>query len=652
MRPIARPEPAAPPPGISSNHPIDRFVNARIAEAHLSPAPQADRRTLIRRLSYDLTGMPPSADDVDAFLSDPSPSAFENLVERLLASPAYGERWGRHWLDVVRYADTCGNASDYPVPQLRLYRDWVIRAVNSDMPYDQFLKEQIAGDLISARSPEERRDRVIATGYLALARRFAGKAGAAHLTIEDTIDNLSKAFLGVTLACARCHDHKFDAFTTRDYYALYGFFSSTRYPYPGAEGDPKQSGLTPLIAPAAVEELLAPHKSLVAGTEADLKQWETQHKELAAKATEGDSKKQLEEITLRIAETKKKLAGLSSQEPVVPDAYAVTDAQDPADARIQNRGEPKNLGDSVRRGFPAVLGGQELDRNATGSGREALADWVASASNPLTARVMVNRIWLHHFGRGIVATPNDFGKQGTAPTHPELLDYLASEFIRSGWSLKAMHRLILSSDTWKRSCGEDPAPGETDPLNSLLARQNRRRLDAESLRDTLLHVSGDLLPGPAPEHPFPARHTWRWTQHNPFRESYDSRHRSVYLMQARLKKNDFLSLFDGPDPSASTGMRPLTTTPLQALFAMNHPLVHNAAANIAARTAGTPDQNNRITQIYRILFQRNPASSELANAGTFLDRYARVLRDSHSGDAPWAALSRSLICSNELLFLD
>ncbi len=645
------------PPNLSlapGTSPIDQLVQSRLAAAGLQPAPRADRRTLIRRASYTLTGLPPSPEDVDAFASDTSPDAFSKLVERLLASPSYGERWGRHWLDVVRYADTCGNASDYPVPQLRLYRDWVISALNADIPYDQFLREQIAGDLLHQGSVRERASGIIATGYLALARRFAGKAGAPHLTIEDTIDNLSKAFLGITLSCARCHDHKFDPLTMRDYYALYGFFSSTRYPYPGAEGDTKQSDFIPLIEPTEIEALLAPHKAAVMTAEAELKALEQKLKEITDPVGTSAPTTEIDELKKCIADAKKRLTDLTGEAPLIPDAYAVTDAAKSADAPIQNRGEPKNLGEVVRRGFPAVLGGMTLPDDSNGSGRAALAAWITSPTNPLTARVMVNRIWLHHFGRGIVATPNDFGKQGTAPSHPELLDFLSAEFIRSGWSLKAMHRLILHSETWQQSALSRSDSIEKDPQNALFSRQSRTRLDAESLRDTLLHLAGELENGPAPEHPFPHRRTWKWTQHNPFSASYDSKHRSIYLMQARLKKNPFLSLFDGPDPSAATGTRSLTTTPLQALFALNHPLVHETAAALAKRTASIPMSNDRITALHRILFQRDPIASETSAALGFLDRYRELLAQpaTEIPEPAWTALARSLLSRNELLFLD
>jgi hypothetical protein len=649
FKPVARPV----LPESSASNPVDSLILAKLASSGLTPAPRADRRSLIRRASYTLTGLPPSPEEVDLFAADESPDAFARLIDRLLENPKYGERWGRHWLDVVRYADTCGNASDYPVPQLHLYRDWVVSAFNNDMPYDRFLREQIAGDLCSTGSVAERSPSLIATGYLALSRRFAGKAGAPHLTIEDTIDNLGKAVLGITLSCARCHDHKFDPFTLKDYYALYGFFSSTRYPYPGAEGDTKQSDFVPLMEPSEIDALLAPHKAAVAQAEQTLKSLEQQLKDLP-NADSPENKTTSDGLKTQVADAKKKLAELTATAPLIRDAYAVADAKETGDARIQNRGEPKNLGDVVRRGFPAVLGGMTLPDQAHGSGRDTLAQWITGSANPLTARVMVNRIWQHHFGRGIVGTPNDFGKQGSPPTNPELLDFLASEFVRKGWSMKAIHRIILTSETWQRSSTPPHGSDTIDPLNTLHAFHSRTRLDAESLRDTLLHLSGELQSGPPPEHPFPARNTWKWTQHNPFSASYDSKHRSIYLMQARLKKNAFLALFDGPDPSAATGIRSLTTTPLQALFALNHPLIHDTASSIAKRTAAFSTPSERVSATYRIVFQRAPDTHEQSVAEQFFSKY-RELASSPNAETPedaWPAFTRSLLSSNELLFLD
>jgi hypothetical protein len=637
--------------------PVDHFILARLEAAGVAPAPVADKRTLLRRVTFDLTGLPPTPEEMNAFLADASPQAFERVVDRLLASPRYGERWGRHWLDVARYADTCGNASDYPVPQAHRYRDWIIRAFNRDMPYDQFLRDQIAGDLIPS-DDAERLERITATGYLAIARRFGGnRMGEHHLTLEDTIDNLGRTVLGVSISCARCHDHKFDPFTMSDYYGLYGIFSSTRYPFPGAEVGREQQDFVPLLSPAEIEKLLKPHREKVAAAEAKVKALEAAEAE-AKKAPDGpDKKSHLDEAAKALADARKERAAVQEKAPVIPSAYAVVDAK-PANAKIHLRGDPKRLGDEVPRHFPAVLGGHELPKDGASSGRLQLAEWLTDPKNPLTARVMVNRIWQHHFGRGIVPTPNDFGRQGKAPTHPELLDFLASRFIESGWSIKAMHKLILLSKTWQLASTDVPESAKLDPTNDLFWRFSRRRLDAESIRDALLFVSGTLDERPAGPHPFPPPKTWGFTQHAPFVAVYETRQRSVYLMQQRLRKHPYLALFDGADPSSSTGVRLPSTTPLQALFLMNDPLAHDVAAKFAERlSASAPEPSPRLALAYQLAFSRLPTQEEQEECIEFLQRYrdrltAPKIPVSEVEARTWAAFSRALLCANEFIFVD
>jgi mono/diheme cytochrome c family protein len=636
---------------------IDQFLLARWESAGLVPAADADPRTLLRRAAFDLTGLPPDPAWMNEYLADPSPKAFAVAVDRLLDSPRYGERWGRHWLDVVRYADTSGNASDYPVPQAHRYRDWVIRAVQRDMPYDDFLRRQIAGDLLPAASPAERQENVIATGYLAIARRFGGsRFGEHHLTIEDAIDNLGKAVLGATVSCARCHDHKFDPFTVRDYYAWYGIFESTRFPFPGAEADKKQADFVPLPSPEEIERLTAPHREKLAAIDVEIKSLEMAEAE-SKKLPDGPEKKAAQDAaTARLMDARKRRAAVANESPVIEDAYSVADGK-AANARVQLRGDPKRLGDEVPRRFLEVLGGQTLPTDSTGSGRRELAEWLVDTANPLTARVFVNRVWLHHFGRGIVATPNDFGVRGQPPTHPELLDHLASNFIRDGWSLKALHRRILLSRSWQlashfEATNEMLANAAKDPTNTLGWRFERRRLDAEAIRDTLLWIGSDLDESPAAAHPFPPRHTWGWTQHNPFVAVYESNRRSVYLMQSRLKRHPYLALFDGPDPSSSTGSRSPSTTPLQALFALNDPLAHRTAANVAARAISGGDSDaTRIDALCRSVWGRPALPEELADCSEFLAGYRQRLAQADDRQT-WAALARALLASNEFLYVD
>ena len=1118
--------------------PIDAFILARLPHRRL--APPADKRTLLRRASYDLIGLPPTAEEADAFEEDASPDAFAKVVERLLASPRYGERWGRHWLDLVRYADTAGETADYPVPVAWRYRNWVIDAFNADKPYDQFLREQIAGDILARSGPRDRyAEQVTATGYLAISRRFGfDSENYHHLTIQDTIDTLGQTVLGLTLGCARCHAHKFDPVSMQDYYALYGIFESTRYAFPGSEQKKKSRSMVPLLpaeeslakwrefdtrvallsrnlekqrqsAPAAVlrslddmdgdfemqvpaaggskgvlvppwvyagpiavaSEAQSPFKNLyalggvgasvAAGTNAyriaqaihpahtrkagrmvhvnlDFRiggskqpaqgahrfwigsphsapavevllsseavavrtdghgqaicaakpdQWQNLQLTLdlesrvvrgsvgapgdaraiperkLAKAWDGvidfvtidsegggrglwpaisvdnlgvqaqplapvsralpapagaagevdfaalsgqlqamlgidggfehqtdgeapgapwnpgpnslvkiragaqspfrnlypagrlgvgmpnsgayngfgqmltnrwkgdktgrlfasfdfrcagvenggdgtwryylghgagsspgielffngrefyrrsgdqrevvqslrvgewyqvqvalnlkertytgtlssvsnraefggqvasgwdgsidytfidsyghiggvkpaldadnfaiseaplkplgaeeielteaeranrqakvaELRRQLEAMAARGEKSKKELERLLADGPVEL-AYAVSEGT-PQNARLQMRGEPDKPGDEVPRGFLEVLGGEKIPEGAAGSGRLELANWLTRADNPLTARVMVNRLWQYHFGQGLVKTPNDFGTRGQPPTHPELLDYLASEFIKRGWSMKAMHRLIMLSSTYQqRGVGSEsvirhpslassaesaPAiePLNTDsPMADSFSPFPRRRLSAEEIRDSILVVSGELDSTPARGHPFPSPTGWGYSQHGPYSAVYDHNQRSVYLMTQRIKRHPFLGLFDGADPNASTAERRATTVPTQALYFLNDPFIHAKSAKLAERVAKLGhDDAERIAAAYRLASSRSPTATERAEALEFLAAYRTELAAAKKENADTlalAALGRVLFGSNEFLTVD
>ncbi len=668
---------------------LDHFTLARMEKAGVAPVPDADPRTVIRRLTFDLIGLPPTAAEVEAFVKDCSAtgnrqSAIGNAVDRLLASPHYGERWGRHWLDVVRYADTCGNASDYPVPQAYKYRNYVIKAFNEDKPYDRFIREQLAGDLLNAKLETPNPELLIAPGYLAIARHFGGGKGETHLTIEDSIENMGRAFLGLSLSCARCHDHKFDPIPATDYYALYGIFSSTTYPHPGSEGMNRPKDLIPLTPKAELEAATKKWKDQIAALDAEIKQAE-QAKAAADKLTDAAEKKTKgAEATAAITAAKAKQKQLSETVPYEL-AYAVADSK-PANARLHVRGDPTRLGEEVPRHFIQVLGGQPLPKDCGNSGRLDLANWITDATNPLTARVLVNRLWQHHFGRGLVATPNDFGTRGQAPTNPELLDFLAQKFMASGWSVKAMHRLMLTSRTWQLASGAEFAPaniasaekrtglaslfsgGKTsvsptelfaknsvkDPNNVLWWRADRRRLDAESIRDALLYVSGDLDESVGGAHPFPPVHTWGFTQHNQFFAVYDNRQRTVYQMQQRLRKHPFLALFDGADPNSSTATREPSTTPLQSLFMMNDKFAHEEAAKFAARVQqGEPDEARQIARAFLALYARPPQPDELRMATDYLASLREKLAARKlPADQAWPSLSRALLGANEFLYVD
>jgi hypothetical protein len=1100
--------------------PVDAFVLNRMQQSGAAPTQPADRRTLIRRVAFDLTGLPPTPAEVTAFLEDRTPDAFSKVVDRLLASPAYGEKWGRHWLDLVRYADTAGETADYPIPSAWRYRNYVIDALNADLPYDQFVREQVAGDLLAAANPDDRfAARTVATGFLALSRRFGfDSENYHHLTIQDTIDTVGQTFLGLSLGCARCHDHKFDPISTRDYYGLYGIFDSSRYPFPGSEQKQRVRALTPLCPPEEAEavweaglqrtqqltsqlaaaqqpipsavlrlttdldgdfELQAPaaggsygvlvppwrytgsvsvtaaaqspfhnvypggsrgaaiaansgpwriwqavrsstnrsaapfslnldlritesggssnsaaaprltlasnsHRQqltlffhagrlLLADGEAGVQlgtwksgewfnlqltlqlstgaltgrigtpessldfqsslfPWEAapDHLELASDAAEGSESAGLEvdhiavrqtqfapvsrefplpsetgagdsiaatareleqaigidgdlelqpaaglpvapwnpgpnsvvrlraesqspfnnhysggeqgfhvpsrseydgfgltiqhlprdadgriyagfdfrvkpesdqspgswryylghgpgnsaavelffsgdwlfcrdgeqirpvvelrpghwqqlQLTLDTANrrfsgrllaenSRQEFAGLFSatwdgridysfidsyghipgrrpaldadnfvltdrptemldssappatastaarreriqqlrqklneqqsatssltaelqrllDEGPLPLAFAMSEGT-PEDARIHLRGEPTQPGETVPRGFISLPGDTATPCTLQGSGRLELADWLVGAKSSLVARVMVNRIWQHHFGRGLVGTPNDFGVRGVPPTHPELLDWLAREFIREGWSIKAMHRLILNSAVWQQSSlDETSLSGQLTDHKLLLVGFTRRRLTAEEVRDSILAVSGQLDRSPGRGHPFPAPFNWGYSQHAPFSDVYEHSRRSVYLMTTRLKRHPFLSLFDGADPNASTASRPGTTVPTQALFFLNDPLVHTAAKNWAEVLVQSESNDSaRLRKAWQRALQRDPDPEELAEALAFLKSYRGQLPANTSAEEtlaqPLAALLRILPGSNEFLHVD
>lgn len=653
-----RPLIASPTPAVRQGtwpaNDLDRFILSRLEKEGLSPAADTDRRTLIRRVTFDLIGLPPTPAEVEAFLDDPSSDAFSRVVDRLLASPHYGERWGRHWLDVVRYADTAGDNSDFPIPQMHHYRDWVIGAFNRDLPYDQFVREQLAGDLLPADTAEASRERIVATGYIANARRFGSRVDdyPQHLTIEDTIDNLGRAFLGLTVSCARCHDHKFDPIAAADYYALYGFFQSTRYPWPGIELDQRQRDLVPLVEPARRAEAMAARAAR--DTEKQRLEKEVQKFKQALKGMSGDAQKAAE---ARVKDAEQAVVRFLSRPLPFEWAYAVADSGKPVDASIQIKGDPAKPGAVVARRFLTVLGGQELPAPQAKSGRLELAGWIADPANPLTARVLVNRIWLHHFGKGLVPTPNDFGRQGKPPTHPELLDWLARRFIDSGWSIKALHRTILLSRTYRLAGTREEGAIVRDPNNDLYAAFPRRRLDAESLRDSLLVLGGNLDPAPAAGHPFPPETEWKFTQHNPFKAVYESRHRSVYLMTQRIQRHPYLALFDGADPSTSTAVRTSSTTPLQALFLMNDPFVHEQAREFARRIlAAAADERSRIEFAYRSALGRPPTPGELDQCVGFLQQVRQRLGASADPAAAelevWQSMVRALLRLNEFVYVD
>ncbi len=638
FRPVKAISPPPDPNGWSENL-IDRFIARRQREAGIHPVGPASRRALLRRVTFDLVGLPPTPGETRAFLADDRPDAFARVVERLLASPHYGERWGRYWMDLVRYADTAGDNADYPVPEARLYRDYIINAFNADKPYDEFVREQLAGDILAKQGPADKfAERTVATTYLALSRRYlTAPYEQWHLTLEDAIDTTGRTFLGLTLRCARCHDHKFDPVTRDDYYALYGIFASTRFPYAGSE---------------EFQSMKRPREHFVA-----LRPTAEAGPLLAAR------RKRLDELRAQAAQQKKEKVGVplptrdeletlqrTNLPPELPGAYAVEEGT-PVDVPVQLSGDPARPGPVARRGPPRFLAGPRPFVIASGSGRLELARWLTAPENPLLARVMANRIWQHHFGRGLVSTPSNFGLRGEPPTHPELLDWLAAEFVRRGWSIKEMHRLIVLSRTYQLAVA-DGAPAH-DPGNLWYSQTDRRRLDAEAIRDALLSVAGHLdtnRPGPQP---FPPISTWSWTQHTPFKDVYPSNHRTVYLMTQRLQRHPFLALFDGPDTNTTTDHRESSTVPLQALYLMNNPFVHQQAHGLAQRMmTAAPDETGRIQFGYDVAWGRPAEADEIERARAYLRRYQEVAGVAAPPIDAWASLAHVLLAANEFIYVD
>jgi hypothetical protein len=649
---VKRVEPPPDPTGWSSTS-IDRFVSASRRAAGLSPVSRADRRTLIRRVTFDLIGLPPKPEEIADFLTDRSPDAFSRVVDRLLDSPHYGEQWGRHWMDVVRYADTAGDNADYPVPEAVRYRDSIIDAWNADKPYDRMVREHLAGDILArSASAENYAESVIATGFLALSRRYATAPFELwHLTLEDAIDTTGRAFLGLTLRCARCHDHKFDPVSQRDYYALYGIFASTTFPYAGSEELQSKSfprmNFVPVAPPRETKVKLDRFEERLAKLDREAKALESK--------SDQASKKRMGE--LRAEWSKLRRPSLPAD---LPGCYAVTEGK-PLDAPLQRRGDPDAPGEVVPRGVPRFAFMAAEPARAVGpteSGRLELADWLAKPDHPLTARVMVNRIWQYHFGRGIVATPSNFGVRGEPPTHPELLDWLTAKFVSGGWSIKRLHREILLSQTYQLSSETDQSSESRDPLDLWLWRFPPVRLAAESIRDAMLAVSGKLerrRPGP---HPFPAIEAWHWTQHDPFKAVYSTAARSVYLMTQRLVRHPFMAIFDGPDTNASTDLRARSTVPLQALYLRNNPFVHEQAGGFADRLiARVRDERARISLAHELAWGRTAGPDEIERALRYLAECKTALATAQApaGDRErlaWVSLAKVMLTSNEFLYVD
>ncbi len=608
--------------------PIDWFLLAAMEQRKLGPSAPADRRVLLRRASFDLTGLPPTPEEVEAFLRDMRPDAYPRLIERLLASPHYGERWGRYWLDHARYCDVPESWLK-PRGQGWPYREWVVKALNEDLPYDQFVMQQLAADLMPGVDPKDH----AALGFLGVSPDYWKELQLDVDVIksivadewEEKIDTVCSTFLGLTVACARCHDHKYDPISTRDYYALAGVIAGTRQIdlplLPDEEAEAVRN------AEAKIEELQAEIKTLK-----------------AKKPAPANAKARLEELTDRI----KQLEATPGYKAVavrgITDAHVSVVSRGPNKTRLEyedgvghdiamhTRGNPNRPGPVVPRRFLTVLSGEDSKSFTQGSGRLELARAIVTDGAPLAARVIVNRVWKHHFGRGLVETPSDFGRQGDRPSHPELLDDLAARFVAAGWSLKWLHREIMLSSAYQQTSEPDKAKQATDPDNRWLWRMNRRRLEVEAWRDAMLAVNDTLDPnlgGPPQE----------LTDSNNHR-------RTLYGLVRRRDLTDLLRLHDFPDPLAHSASRIPTTTPLQQLFTLNGPLLRREAAALAKRLeADAPAGGEiRIRRAYALLFNRAPTGKEI--------RLALAFTGKQSDADAWSRYAHVLLASNEFLFID
>jgi hypothetical protein len=678
-----QPPKKTPPPAVKKaawpRGPIDQFLLAAMEEKGLEPVVDAERLTLLRRVHLDLVGLPPSPDQVKAFLADKTPEALAKVVDLLLDSPHFGERWGRHWLDVARYGETSGKQVNFNYPHAWRYRDWVIAAFNADKPYDQFIKEQIAGDLLPYADTKQRVSQQIATSFLAIGPKDHDERNRTQFAmdlVDEQIDVMSQALLGLTISCARCHDHKFDPVPQTDYYALAGIFKSTQ-PLYGTIRIIQNNHPTELIAlPADSGQTYYGDKLSAAQRDNLTKQLDKlkeDRKDLFKDPKKaGNALNMSIFLSIRIATVTSQLASYDSEGNPKQLAMGVRDAgpgggpgpgigKGPGfggvgfamgDCPLYQRGEVSKPAAKVPRGLPRVLTSKQT-KIAQGSGRKELAEWLAGTDNPLVARVMVNRVWLHLFGRGLVASPDNFGTSGQPPSHPQLLDYLAVTFQEDGWSVKKLIRRLVLTRAYQLASKPNARNHEVDPDNVYLWRASKIRLEAEALRDSILAVSGQLDPTPL-KGSLTARSGEGYTfAVAKFAADPKFAHRSVYLPIVRNGLPEVLSLFDFPDPSLVCGQRATTTVPSQALFFLNNPWVVRQAEATADRLLALQlGDRDGLNMAYVLCYGRSATDRELTAADAFLRNYAKSLG---AGAAPtaqqrratWAAFCQALFASAE-----
>lgn len=645
--------------------PLDHFVLAGLEARGLAPAPPAGKRTLLRRVTFDLTGLPPTVEEMNAFLSDERPDALATVVDRLLASPRYGERWGRRWLDIARYADSNGMDENMAMAHAWRYRDWVVAAFNRDLPYDQFIRDQLAGDLAPrAANLQTNADRLIATAFLVLGPKMLAEDDPVKMEmdiIDEQVDTIGRAFLGLSLGCARCHDHKFDPISMADYYSLAGIFKSTKsmenYRVVAMWSERPLGTADELQQLAELDRQIAAMQQEIKSLEAEIPKLI----EPRAGAGLGDHLQALlvrnqkkYELALKQVSLKK----LEEARPALPVTLAVAE-REAQNLRIHRRGSHLTLGREVPRQFPRILAREnQQPLGSDTSGRLELADWLTQPDHPLTSRVMVNRIWQGHFGEGLVRSVDNFGRLGQGVDNQPLLDWLARRFVESGWSIKAMHRLIVLSSAYQMSTAHDAQSAAADPENRLLWRMNRRRLEAEEIRDSLLVASSRLdlsMGGSSMKY---ANHTYVTSTASSNDVNYQSFRRTVYLPVVRSSVYDVLSAFDFADPSTGNGKRPSTTVAPQALFMMNSSLMlAESRAMAESLLAIEVDDAARVDHAYQRALNRPATNAEIERAAKFVTDYqADLAADNVDVSAAkvraWQALCRTILASNEFVYVD
>jgi hypothetical protein len=669
---------------------VDRFLLQQLVQKGIQPAPAADPATLLRRVYLDLTGLPPSPQSVESFLANPSDEHYRAIVDELLSSPRYGERFGRWWLDVTYYGDTLDTGSEIPATEAWRYRDYVIRAFNQDKPVNRFFQEQIAGDLLPAQDQREHNELVVATGYLAIgpwAIVLADKPQLQMDTIDQQLEMIGRGMLGLTLGCARCHDHKFDPISLQDYYGMAGILKSTRtlhgkYKPDGVFSDVNKVSLVEAdderkqreAKLRLYEEEIAALQKVLAGLKesaAQLKDHQANNDKDKDKEKDQDKEKR-EELDSKIQSLEIRIGLLEFNKPLPPFAYAVQDQEKPEDCHIAIRGNAHQLGKEVPRGFVQLVSFEQPKSVWNGSGRLELAKWLTDDRQPLTPRVYVNRVWQQLFGTGIVRSSDNFGVRGDLPSHPELLDYLASEFIKEGWSTKKLVQRLVLTSTYRMSASPNPAAHEMDPENRLLWRMNPRRLEAETIRDSILAISGKLdvtaggetlpthsletfLPNLTTFNPPQIIKTARLPENLRYR-------RTVYLPIFRTKQMqelDILNYFDFAEPTQVNAARRTTVVPTQNLFLLNSPWIAEQADVLATKLV-QDDQlldRQRVNELVLLIFSRQAQESEILRGLEFVYDFERCARADQTakglgppGRLAWTAFIQMLLASNEFLY--